>query len=59
MAIIRKITYGFVDQKFDTETGKFISQEFTAGDQVEFENLHGDAADEFPEYLEFEMVQPT
>jgi hypothetical protein len=59
MAIIRKITYGFVDQQFDTDTGKFISQEFTAGDQVEFEDRHGEAVDEISEYLEFDMVQPS
>jgi hypothetical protein len=59
MAIIRKITYGFVDQKFDTDTGEFISQDFIAGDQVEFEDKNGDSVDPFDDYLAFDMVQPS
>lgn len=31
---INKITTGFVIQTFDTELGKFVSQEFIAGDDV-------------------------
>ncbi len=35
MAIIKKITYGFVIQEYDDELEQFVSQEFVAGDQVE------------------------
>ena len=34
---INKITTGFVIQVFDTETGKYISQEFVAG-EVDYED---------------------
>jgi hypothetical protein len=30
--ILRKITTGFVVQKFDSETGRCLSQEFVAGE---------------------------
>lgn len=33
--IVRKITTGFVVQEFDEETGRCLTQEFIAGDQVE------------------------
>lgn len=56
---IQKITYGFVVQTFDTETQKFTSQEFIAGDQVEWEDENGDPVEDQPDsYLEFEMIQP-
>lgn len=42
MTTIKKITTGFVVQEFDTETKQFISQEFIAGDDVEFENEIGE-----------------
>ena len=35
---INKITTGFVIQVFDTETGKYISQEFFAGGDVDYED---------------------
>lgn len=35
--LINKITTGFVIQTFDTEKGKYVSQEFVAGDQVDYE----------------------
>jgi hypothetical protein len=35
--ILNKITTGFVIQQYDTETKKFVSQEFIAGDEVEWE----------------------
>lgn len=69
---INKITDGFVIQVFDTETGKYLSQNFTAGANVDYENEQGqtlndldmkqynfgpDAASE--PYLPFDMVQPT
>ena len=65
--IIQKITTGFVIQNFDTDAQNFTSQEFVAGDQVDFE-IDGDAIDsiEFEDklvdhsgYLPFEMVQPV
>ncbi len=69
--IINKTTVGFVVQQFDTEKGKFISQEFVAGDDVEFDYddysdkdvndtvSPQDVMDDFGDpYLPFEMVQP-
>lgn len=43
--IKKKITHGFVVQNFDSE-GNFISQEFIAGDVVEFENEFGEPLEE-------------
>ena len=40
--IVTKITTGFVVQKFDSDTGRCISQEFVASDQVEWEDQKGD-----------------
>ena len=61
MAIIRKITTGDVIQVFDTETNKFTSQEFVAGD-VEYEDEFGEGTVPTSEvkssYLEFNMIQP-
>ena len=39
--ILTKTTPGMVVQKFDSETGRCISQEFVAGDQVEFTDQKG------------------
>jgi len=62
--LISKITIGFVTQVFDTEKQRWISQEFVAGDQVDFEDDNGNPVDapkdkdgEEP-YLCFDMVQP-
>ena len=57
--IINKITTGFVIQQFDTEKQKFVSQEFIAGDEVDWETEVGQPADmdESP-YLPFNMEQP-
>lgn len=57
--IVNKITTGFVIQKFDTETNKFISQEFVSGDEVDFEDEQGNYVDSFDEYLPFDMEQPS
>ena len=38
--LFNKITHGFVVQVFN-DAGEFISQEFIAGDEVEFETGHG------------------
>lgn len=41
--IVRKITTGFVVQEFDGDTGRCVSQEFIAGDQVDWEDRQGNA----------------
>lgn len=62
--IVKKITTGWVTQTFDTDTGEYVSQNFTAGDQVDYEDDEGNAlvgskAMPQPEpYLPFDMVQP-
>jgi len=68
---IKKITTGFVIQTFDTDTGKYVNQEFVAGDQVDYENQKGVTLDPLmmenlnfgpyaanEPYLSFDMVQP-
>lgn len=73
--IIQKVITGFVVQKFDTETRKFISQEFIGSDDRDWELENGtamlnlnddkDAALVFglggvdEPYLNMEMIQPT
>ena len=71
--IINKITVGFVVQVFDTEKKQFISQNFTASDQVDYETQEGDALSPLETesfgigprmgskepYLPFNMVQPV
>ena len=62
--LIHKITVGFVTQVFDADTNRWVSQEFTAGDQVDYEDDKGESVDyekvlPSPEpYLCFDMVQP-
>lgn len=66
--IVKKITTGFVIQEYDTETGKWNSQEFIASDSTEWEDEEGNAVDvwalkteeniEIP-YLSFDMVPPA
>lgn len=62
--IIKKIVTGFVIQSFDTETNQFVSQEFIAGDENEYEDENGKAlySKDFPEiysiYLPYKMYQP-
>ena len=46
---IKKITTGFVIQTFDTKEGKFVSQEFIAGDDVSYETEQGEAVS--PDWL--------
>lgn len=54
----KKITYGFVVQTFDDD-GKCTDQEFVAGEDVDFENEHGDYIDEDPNLnFTFDMIQP-
>ena len=58
--IIKKITTGFVIQTFDTDTNKFVEQEFIAGDEVTHEDEVGNEVSEdlVDPYLPFDMVQP-
>jgi hypothetical protein len=59
--IIQKITAGFVVQRFDTEKGCFVAQEFVASDKVDVELLDGTPTESEPldnTYLPFEMKQP-
>jgi len=63
--LVNKVTTGFVIQVFDTETGRFVSQEFVAGDDCQYEDKEGNVVDsellkvEGKEaYLPFDMVQP-
>lgn len=58
--IVRKITYGFVIQTYDTQDQEFVSQEFVEGDQCEYEDINGNPVDcdLIDDYLPFDMVQP-
>lgn len=58
-----KITTGFVIQTYDTDKKEWISQEFIAGDQVDYEDEEGIPLDNTDsvicsQYLSFDMVQP-
>jgi hypothetical protein len=62
---INKITTGFVVQVFDTEKQQFVSQEFVAGDQIDYEDADGNPVDSgllkvdgVEASLAFEMKQP-
>lgn len=64
--IIQKITTGFVVQKYDTETQRFVEQFFDAGDQCDYEDEDGNTVDSSllevdgqEVYLPYEMVQPV
>ena len=39
---IRKVTSGFVVQTYDTDTGRCVEQVFVAGDEVAYEDQHGE-----------------
>jgi hypothetical protein len=39
--LVQKITVGFVVQTFDTEKQQFLSQEFIAGNQEDYEDEAG------------------
>lgn len=64
--IIKKITTGFVIQEFDTDTQLFTSQEFFAGDDIDYEDESGnpvnskdmESSDGSEPYLPFDMLQP-
>lgn len=66
---LNKVTTGFVIQTYDTRKKRFVSQEFVAGDQVDYENRYGEAVDcnlfctgrgkkRKEAYLPFDMIQP-
>ena len=64
--LVNKITDGFVIQTFDTELGRFVSQEFKAGDGSDYETVDGTVVENEAlnvngkeAYLPFDMVQPT
>ena len=63
MKQIKKITVGFVVQTWDAESGKFLGQEFVAGDQVDYEDENGEVIDKGEKFFEkypyhcFDMVQ--
>ncbi len=44
--LVKKITVGFVIQDFDTDAKRFISQDFVAGDEVDYEDEKGEAVEE-------------
>ena len=66
VSYLKKVTTGFVTQVFDRRKSEFVSQNFTAGDTVDFEDFVGNAVDseEFftnrgvEAYLPFNMEQP-
>jgi hypothetical protein len=59
VSILRKITHGYVVQVLETESLRFISQEFVAGDDVECINEDDEVVlCPLNTYLPFDMVQP-
>jgi len=58
MAIIKKITHGFVAQRFDAETGRCLGQEFTCGDDCTYETEDGEMIDE-PDNMEYQPYHMT
>ena len=63
--LIKKIITGFVIQELDTDKHAFVSQEFIAGDQIDYEDRNGQSVepsrfivDGQEAYLPFEMIQP-
>jgi len=55
--IYHKITNGFVIQRFD-DTGKFLDQEFIAGNPVEYETQEGDPVDDIAQEMLHGCYQP-
>jgi hypothetical protein len=58
--VVQKVVTGFVIQQFDTDTKKFISQEFVCGDEFYWEDEMGNPIEgpEETQYLPYEMKQP-
>jgi hypothetical protein len=70
--IINKTTCGFVIQQFDTDKKQYISQEFIAASEVDYEDTSGNVLEdkamqeynfgplaETEPYLPFDMIQPN
>ena len=59
--IIQKITSGLVIQNFDTETNKFVDQNFVSDSESDWEDGAGNIIDapKNDPYLPFDMVQPS
>lgn len=67
--LISKVTIGFVIQTFDQSQDRFTSQEFVAGDEVNYEDDNGEPVDSAEceiergdvmsePYIGFDMIQP-
>ena len=64
--MVTKITCGYVMQIFDTETKKWVGQQFIDGDECHYESSNGDPVDPSlfcgddgkEVYLSLEMKQP-
>jgi len=59
--MVNKITVGFVIQEFDEKSGKCVSQEFVAGDDVTYEDEQGKViewSEEEEDSQPFHMEQP-
>ena len=58
--IVKKITQGWVMQEYDLELKRWVSQEFVASDDVQWEDEDGEHVDRpSHSYLPFVMVQPN
>lgn len=62
MKLVKKITIGHVEQVYDIDNNRWISQNFIAGDEVDYEdqdgnNLSSDEILNLP-YLPFDMASP-
>lgn len=58
MAIVKKITTGWVTQRFDADTGKCLGQDFTISDEYHCETEDGERIDE-PENLIYQPYHMT
>ena len=55
--MIRKTTSGFVTQNFDDD-GRLINQNFTAGDEVQWEDENWNEIEPRDFYYPFKMAKP-
>jgi hypothetical protein len=55
----KKITTGFVVQKFRSFNGECVDQEFVAGDQCDYEDMFGNSIEPTDDYHPFDMEQPN
>lgn len=58
--LVKKICEGYVIQTFDTDTKQWVSQEFIASGEVEYEDENEEPIDAFDDdtYLPYNMEQP-